>query len=562
MIKTQKNLFFALTMIFCLVGSIASAQDGDLKEGKIKLNQGEFAAAITIFKRVTDAHPKLPDGFYWLAYAYGKNNQLDQAVEASKAALVIKPKLYLNRILLADLYLKKNMFVEAQAECDFMVKEKVKDPQVQLKLAQSYVGQKKYKEATDILEKLSLEQSTNSEILMATGDAYFSQRNPRAIEFYNRALTVVANPVPVKLKLAQAYINDEKYADALKEYAGIISLDSNNAEAYLNTGLIFFNGGKTNVQQYGSAIFYLTKHISLMPKEHEGYSLLGKTYHALRQFKNAVPILEKAVELDTSADRKANMKLLAESYFGTQNFEKTVSTYEQLIKNNSIEFDVKDYIRLGASYKNQKDTLNTIKYYQKAFELDKNYYSLFQEIALMYYSTKRYLEAIPWYKKHIESAGTDSLIANSYLYWGLCQFYGGKSRKDTVDALLTLKKAAESKGAAAYWVTYAQICVNSDSIEWGRAGYDRALSMDSTISAAHFGLGTIFYNKKIDEAIGHLESAVRFDEKNKTAHYWLAKGYVKKKKFPDAKIHFQKYLELDPNGPYFKDAKKELDKIK
>jgi len=556
-------LLFRCFVLFAVLSStgLTYAQDA-LREGKVKLNQGDFAGAISIFKTYTVEHPSVPDGFYWLAFSYSKNNQLDDALTASKAAATIKPRLFLNRILMADIYLKKNMFSEAQAECDFMVKEKVKDPQVQLKLAQSYVGQKKYREGTDILEKLSLEQSNNSEILMATGDAYFAQRNPRSIEFYNRALRVESNTIPIKLKMAQAFIYDQKYADALKEYAGVISIDSNNAEAYLNTGLIFYNGGKTNVQQYGSAIFYLTKFISLKPQEHEGYSLLGKTYHALRQFKNAVPNLEKAVEMDTSAERKINRKLLAESYFGVGDFSKTVSTYEQVLKDNSVEMDVKDFVRLGASYKNQKDTIKTIKYYEKAFELDKGYYNLFQEIGFMYYASKRYAEAIPWYQKHVSTAGGDSLVANTYLYLGLCQFYGGKSRPDTVTALMTLKKAAETKRAASFWVTYAQISINSDSVEWGRAGYEMALSLDSTNSSAHFGLGTISYNKKVDEAIMHFEAAVKFEEKNKAAHYWLAKALVKKKKFQDAKLHFQKYLELDPTGPYVKDAKNELNKIR
>lgn len=586
-----------------LVGAASAgwAQEGPLKQGRAKLNAGDFAGAIDVLKKALKDYPNTAEVHYWLGVAYFRNKQTDEALGSALKAFELKPKYMLNRGLMADLFLEMEKYAEAQAECEVILKESKKDFDTRLKLAKSCIGQKKFKEAAEILAKLEFEQPQNVQVLLLSGKSYAKQRvNEEAIKYYSKALQIDPNSIETKLELGKLYFRDQKYNEALNTYLDVVRLDSNNPDANLQAGYIFFEAGKgDHYDQYGKAIGFLLRYIRLQPNDYKGHILIGKSYHALRQYRNAVPYLEKAAELDTSKTRDEGLKLLAESYVRTGNFEKAAAAYEDLLKRN-FEMDSKDYVLLGASCKALKDTVNTVKYYTKAVSLDSFQYERYYDIGVMFAAAKKYSEAVSWFEKRLAISAADSNAATSLQQLGSCQFNSAKSRHDSVNALVALRKATALRPAsAAAWQTLGQISERLDSVAVAKDAYERVLGIDSVNAVALFGLGTIAYNKekKYNDAVSYLrkmvkdakfESAISYvqkaakdenlkndkisydgaveyvqkkDERFKIAHYMIAQCFVKLNKNRDAMEILKKYLAMDPNGPNAKFAKAQLLKL-
>jgi tetratricopeptide (TPR) repeat protein len=78
-----------------------------------------------------------------------------------------------------------------------------------------------------------------------------------------------------------------------------------------------------------------------------------------------------------------------------------------------------------------------------------------------------------------------------------------------------------------------------------------------------FNQGIILWNQnKFADAKVQFQKAVDLDPKLADAQYWLGMACVNEGKLPDAKKPFEEYLKLDPTGQYAATAKALLDQIK
>lgn len=554
-------------ILFLLTTAFATAQDGQITNARELLNGGDSKGAIELLHSVLKDNPRSAEAHYWIGMAYFKNGQTKEALNSALAAIAIKPKHLLNRNLLLDLYLKMEFFKDAKKEADFLLNESPKDLNLRLKNAECLIGLNRFEEASIELSKLEvqkeLSQGLRIRVLLLLGDVYAKQSvNETAIAYYNKALSISSNSVETYLKLGKIYFREQQYNDALREYLEAVRLDSNSREGNLNVGYIYFNGGKTNPQQYGNAIYYLQKYTALEPADHQGFLFIGKSYHALRSYRNAIVPLEKAAELDTGKSRDETLKILAESYSGANEHEKAINTYNML-EEKSFSLDAKDYVRLGLSYKAVNDTLNTAKFFSKAAEMDPQYRVLYQDIGTMYYSGKNYPAAMHWFRKRVSVSPDDSMAATSWQNLGLCQFYAAKSRQDTLNALSSIRKAIILKPySQSYWLVFAQIAERTDSVESSKAAYEIAANLDSANVQAYFGLASISYRlKKNDLAIQYFKKVIGLDEKHKYAPYYLAQCYLRQKRNSTAIPYLKRYLDLDPAGPFSTDAKKILKQL-
>ena len=158
----------------------------------------------------------------------------------------------------------------------------------------------------------------------------------------------------------------------------------------------------------------------------------------------------------------------------------------------------------------------------------------------------------------------DSNVAVTWLHLGLSQYYAATSRQDTTLALASIRMATMLKPLSSnYWTVLAQIAERTDSVSAAESAFRTAIFLDSANSPAYFGLGSIALKSgRYDEAILNLNHALDQDDKNKYAHYAIARAYVRRKKNGLAVRHYKKFLELDPDGPYSRDVRKELARLK
>ena len=133
------------------------------------------------------------------------------------------------------------------------------------------------------------------------------------------------------------------------------------------------------------------------------------------------------------------------------------------------------------------------------------------------------------------------------------------------------KNPDEVKKLASYYNNLGQAQSKAGKIDDAAKSYNQAAQVDPSGAAQYyFNLGAIMTNSgKVDEALAAFDKSIAADPNRAEAYYWkgvnlLGKATLKGDKMvaPDGTAQaFNKYLELQPNGPYADPAKQMLASI-
>jgi tetratricopeptide (TPR) repeat protein len=134
------------------------------------------------------------------------------------------------------------------------------------------------------------------------------------------------------------------------------------------------------------------------------------------------------------------------------------------------------------------------------------------------------------------------------------------------------KDPDNNKKLAAYYNNLAQAYSKSNKIDEAVADYTKAAQLDPPGAASYyFNVGAVYTNMgKADDAIAAFDKTIAADPTKAIAYYWKGINLIAKETIgKDGKAvapagtaeAFQKYLELDPSGPYAQPAKDMLASI-
>jgi tetratricopeptide (TPR) repeat protein len=134
------------------------------------------------------------------------------------------------------------------------------------------------------------------------------------------------------------------------------------------------------------------------------------------------------------------------------------------------------------------------------------------------------------------------------------------------------KDANNSTTMAAYYNNLAQVYAKSNRVDDAVANYNKAAQVDPTHAGAYlFNIGAVLTNAgKVDEAIAEFDKVIAADPTKAAAYYWKGVNLIGKETIgKDGKVvaaagtaeAFQKYLELEPSGPFAQPAKDMLASI-
>jgi len=134
------------------------------------------------------------------------------------------------------------------------------------------------------------------------------------------------------------------------------------------------------------------------------------------------------------------------------------------------------------------------------------------------------------------------------------------------------KDPDNNKKIAAYYNNLAQAYSKSNKIDEAVADYTKAAQLDPAGAASYyFNVGAVYTNMgKADDAIAAFDKTITADPTKAVAYYWKGINLIAKESIgkdgkataPEGTAEaFQKYLELDPSGPYAQPAKDMLASI-
>jgi tetratricopeptide (TPR) repeat protein len=128
------------------------------------------------------------------------------------------------------------------------------------------------------------------------------------------------------------------------------------------------------------------------------------------------------------------------------------------------------------------------------------------------------------------------------------------------------KDPDNSAKMAAYYNNLAEVYAKANKVDDSLANYNKAVQLDPKNAAMYlFNEGAVLTNAgKGDDAIVAFDKVIAADPTKAAAYYWKGVNLIAKETVgkdgkvvaPDGTAQaFQKYLELDPNGPYAEGAK-------
>lgn len=161
-------------------------------------------------------------------------------------------------------------------------------------------------------------------------------------------------------------VNVLKFVDpqvklAISHWERAIEILPEASSPYRNLGIVYSRVYKN----YDTAIYYFNKTLELEPNDPMTYFNLGMTYEGKKDYTRALEYLGKSLAIDsTSINTRSRM---ANIYYGLGEFKTAILLNQDIIRISPNE--ALPYVNLGNYYIFQRDTVNGIRFYEKAVEL-------------------------------------------------------------------------------------------------------------------------------------------------------------------------------------------------
>lgn len=177
--------------------------------------------------------------------------------------------------------------------------------------------------------------------------------------------------------------------EAIRHWERAVEIQPDFYTAYRNLGIVYNRVYKN----HDTAIFYFNKTLEYKPDDPMTLFNLGMAYEGKQEYLRAIEYLKESLAHDPQAVNTRSR--LANIYYGMGEFAAAVALNQEIMAIAPKES--LPYVNIGNYYIFQKDTLNGIRYYEKAVELGapadasiylSRYYNLKGDIAKSNYYRK------------------------------------------------------------------------------------------------------------------------------------------------------------------------------
>src|SRR5271154_898489 len=423
-----------------------------------------------------------------------QKENLAKAIDEFQAILKIQPDDAYSSLWLARLYRFENRHTDAEKVLrDLLQRDPGNGPALE-QLSQLLIDEGRSQEAVKILSDAA-GTSSSPEVYDLLGDAYAPAKDfPKSEEAYRKAAEEDPDDPGHLHGLAQALMEQNKYADALEQFKKLSDVEPGTAENYLRMAQLYRRLGKFDLAESS-----LLRAKQLSPGSLEVLYNEALLYEDQGRYDDAIKVLKDAI-----AGMK-NQSLNAGNGSGTSSSAGTAD-------NNPNALAIL-YEQLGHAYREQGNYPAAIKTYQEMAELGPEAQKRAQMLLIDTYRESRDLDrAIAESKKLLDASPNDpSLIVN------LAMLYAEKSDTDAATKLLNgLLKGNDSDQEIYLNIAQAQ--------ERGRKYGDAEQSAAKAEELSH--------DSESKEQAWFLQGAI----------------YERQKKFDLAEQEFRKILDVNPSN--------------
>jgi len=210
--------------------------------------------------------------------------------------------------------------------------------------------------------------------------------------YYNKTLSL--NPKNKTARKNRAGINEKlgNYKKSLDDYLIVTKLDSLDPDIYYNISSYY-----DELRNMDSALFYISKCITLDPNYAQGYNVRGIYYYYLGDYKKSLADFTRSLELDSTPSAYRTIYNRAQMYYYLRMFPESIKDFEW---GNRVHYGVNYDNMYGWMYFEYEKYDSAIVKFQCC--VDSNFSAWDSElgISLCYYMKKD----IPNAKKHLSIA--------------------------------------------------------------------------------------------------------------------------------------------------------------
>jgi len=349
--------------------------------------------------------------------------------------------------------------------------------------------------AKTLLEKANTIDAKNVEIKLLFGDIYTELNNGSlAAQYYNEALDLNKTSPRAIVSKGRLYKRSTNYEGAAVEFQNAIAIDANYAPAHRELGETYFRQGKLEKakEEYRT---YLT----LSRNNCNARIRYGSFLYLSKDYSGAIAEMEQVLKA-CDATNPQPYRIAAISYYETKDYAKATEAVNKVWKlvredrrtSKDYEYYGKILIATG------QDSLG-LEYVKQGYAADPSRAELLSDIANTYFKSKKYTEAIIWFKKKID--GGKDVRSADYFTLGQAQYYENQF-SDATTSFAKVNEVSPKYVSGYFWRARANAQLDSTS-EAGLAKpfYEKYVELAAVDSAS-----TVKYNAGLVEAYTYLAS--------------------------------------------------------
>lgn len=310
------------------------------------LNDAQYKAAISEFEAVIQLDADFIDAHCGLSCAYLELKELEKAETSALAALSLNSDYPTALSLIDDVknsrydngitYLNDERYNEAVSTFQKIATSDPDFKHVHYYLGRTYIGLKEYGKAIGSLQSAIDSNTALKDVHYHLGRAYFEQRQfDKAVQNLEQAIIGDPNHKEAHYNLACAYRETGNLEASTNAATETLRLDPNYQpirdlvelikQTHYNRGIAYLND-----ERYSDAIAAFQNVIALDPDFIAAHFNLGVAYLKMETYPPAVEALRKTVILEHT--HKAAYHALALAYFGQHELEKARNAAKEALK--------------------------------------------------------------------------------------------------------------------------------------------------------------------------------------------------------------------------------------
>ena len=303
--------------------------------------------------------------------------------------------------------------------------------------------------------------------------------------------------------LANLFLVEKQYVEAIRIYEKLLFLEPNNFEAYLNIGSIYYF-----LEQYEKALFYYQKAEAINDKSFILYMNLGNTYAELGKTQLALTSYKIASLLDKTSE--SPLMAIAVLHLENNDFELAKICYEDVIELNP---STNNYISLAKVEIKLKNFSSAIQILENILQYDSTNFIVLQYLAFVYGLTGNYVKS-------------EQIFSNLY---------------------------SQNPSDVTTYILQGELFFELNNLEDAKNLYEKALLFAPDAFEIYVHLGNLYIAKgDYKNAIQSLNKASELCKKNPCILAQLGMAYLQARHISAAVKAYRKAIEIDKNNVEYK----------